>query len=158
MKRVLDMCCGARRFYADQADSRVLACDIRQEDLTEKIGRPCNVSPDEIQDFRNLPAEWTGRFDLVIFDPPHFTQAGEKSYMRAKYGVLNKETWKEDLAAGFKEGFRVLRSGGTLIFKWNETHVRLCEVLKLTSVKPLILNKKPTQSKTHWIVFYKEAA
>lgn len=157
MKKVLDMCCGARRFYADQADSRVLACDIRHEDLTEEIGRPCNVSPDEIQDFRSLPAEWTDRFDLVIFDPPHFTRAGEKSYMRAKYGVLNKETWKEDLAAGFKEGFRVLRSGGTLIFKWNETHVRLCEVLKLTSVKPLILNKKPTQNKTHWIVFYKEA-
>lgn len=158
MKRVLDMCCGARRFYADQADSRVLACDIRHKDLTEEIGRPCNVSPDEIQDFRSLPAEWTGRFDLVIFDPPHFTRAGEKSYMRAKYGVLNKETWKEDLAAGFKEGFRVLRSGGTLIFKWNETHVKLFDVLKLTSVKPLILNKKPTQSKTHWIVFYKEAA
>ena len=78
--------------------------------------------------------------------------------MRAKYGVLNKETWKEDLAAGFKEGFRVLRRGGTLIFKWNETHVQLFDVLKLTSVKPLILNKKPTQSKTHWIVFYKEAA
>ena len=157
MKRVLDMCCGARCFYADQADSRVLACDIRHEDLTEKIGRPCNVSPDEIQDFRNLPAEWTGRFDLVIFDPPHFTRAGEKSYMRAKYGVLNKETWKEDLTAGFAEGFRVLRGGGTLIFKWNETHVKLSEVLKLTPKKPLILNKKPTQSNTHWIVFYKEA-
>ena len=157
MKRVLDMWCGARRFYADQTDSRVLACDIRHEDLTGEIGRPCNVSPDEIQDFRNLPTEWAGRFDLVIFDPPHFTRAGEKSYMRAKYGVLNKETWKEDLAAGFKEGFRVLRSGGTLIFKWNETHVKLFDVLKLTPVKPLILNKKPTQSKTHWIVFYKEA-
>ena len=158
MKKVLDMCCGARRFYADQADSRVLACDIRHEDLTEEIGRPCNVSPDEIQDFRNLPAEWTGRFDLVLFDPPHLVHAGEKSWLRAKYGILDRENWRADLAAGFAEGFRVLREGGTLLFKWAETQIRVSEVLKLTDQKPLIANRFPTKSGTHWIVFYKEAA
>jgi SAM-dependent methyltransferase len=41
------------------------------------------------------------------------------------------------LRLGFAECFRVLRPGGTLIFKWNETQVPLKEVLALTPHKPL---------------------
>ena len=33
--------------------------------------------------------------------------------------MLN-ENWKEEIRAGFKECFRVLKPNGTLIFKWSE--------------------------------------
>lgn len=43
---------------------------------------------------------------------------------------------------------------GTLIFKWNEEQIKLSEVLKCFSQKPLLGNKR---SKTHWLVFMKGA-
>lgn len=45
----------------------------------------------------------------MLFDPPHLVHAGEKSWLRAKYGILDRENWRADLAEGFAEGFRVLR-------------------------------------------------
>lgn len=90
MKRVLDMCCGPRCFYFDKADTRVLACDVRTENFTNQLNRTCIVAPDLLQDFRHLPEEWVGRFDLVLFDPPHLVHAGEKSWLRAKYGILDR--------------------------------------------------------------------
>ena len=158
MKRVLDMCCGPRCFYFDKADTRVLACDVRMANFTNQLNRTCIVAPDLLQDFRHLPEEWGGRFDLVLFDPPHLVHAGEKSWLRAKYGILDRANWRADLAAGFAEGFRVLREGGTLLFKWAETQIKVSEVLKLTEQKPLIVTRFPTKSGTHWIVFYKEEA
>lgn len=74
--------------------------------------------------------------DLVVFDPPHLHTAGQKSWLAAKYGKLG-DNWRDDLRLGFAECFRVLRPGGTLIFKWNETQVPLKEVLALTPHKPL---------------------
>lgn len=66
MKRVLDMCCGPRCFYFDKADTRVLACDVRTANFTNQLNRTCIVAPDLLQDFRHLPEEWSGRFDLVL--------------------------------------------------------------------------------------------
>jgi 23S rRNA G2069 N7-methylase RlmK/C1962 C5-methylase RlmI len=51
--------------------------------------------------------------------------------MGKKYGRLNKDTWREDLRAGFKEAFRVLRPHGVLIFKWNETQIPVSQILAL---------------------------
>ncbi|RYS23645.1 SAM-dependent methyltransferase, partial [Staphylococcus pseudintermedius] len=64
------------------------------------------------------------------------------------------ETWPEDLKQGFDECMRVLKPNGTLIFKWNEEQIKLSEVLKCFSQKPLLGNKR---SKTHWLVFMKGA-
>lgn len=55
---------------------------------------------------------------------------------------------------GFDECMRVLKPNGTLIFKWNEEQIKLSEVLKCFSQKPLLGNKR---SKTHWLVFMKGA-
>ena len=153
---VLDVCCGSRCFYFDKEDKRVLACDIRREDLVIGKNRTCYVRPDEIHDFRQLPEEWTERFHQVVFDPPHLTHAGKGSWLRAKYGVLNPETWQNDIALGFKECFRVLKPYGTLIFKWNDYYIPLEDVLKCTKAKPVFGNRLPSKSKTHFLVFLKE--
>lgn len=60
------------------------------------------------------------------------------------------------LAKGFKECFRVLKPGGFLIFKWNETDIKVSEVLKLTPEKPIFGHISGKRSNTHWICFMKD--
>ena len=153
---VLDMCCGCRYMHFDKEDPRVLFCDIRDGEFPmvdkgkERLAR---VHPDVQIDFRNLPAWWTESFSLVIFDPPHLLHAGKKSFMRAKYGVLDREQWRSDLHLGFLEGFRVLKPGGTLIFKWSEVQIKISEVIPLAHPhKPIF---RSSRGGTHFIVFHK---
>lgn len=94
-------------------------------------------------------------FPVVVFDPPHLERVGQSAWMGKKYGRLNKKTWRSDLRAGFKEAFRVLRTHGVLIFKWNETQIPVSQILALTDVKPIIGQRTGKNDKTHWIIFVK---
>lgn len=151
---VLDPCCGGRMFYYDKTDPRVLFADIRQEKHILCDGRIFTVSPDTIADFRALPyADET--FYLIVFDPPHLKICGPQSWQGKKYGKFSRDTWRDDLAKGFDECWRVLRTNGTLIFKWAETQIPLREILSCFSVSPLFGHTTTHNLKTHWIVFYK---
>ena len=110
-----------------------------------------NVDPDVIGDFRDMPFK-NNTFNLVVFDPPHLKWAGPNSIMKAQYGQLDKETWSEDLAKGFEECMRVLKIGGTLIFKWSDCQVNVKEILKVIPFKPLFGQQRGT---THWMTFVK---
>lgn len=153
---VLDVCCGGKMFYFDKQNRNVTFCDNRSETHTLCDGRVFKIEPDVVCDFRALPfiAE---EFDLVIFDPPHLieSQCGATSWVGKKYGRLPKE-FRPYLAQGFNECFRVLKQGGTLIFKWNDDQILVKEILKLTPERPLLGHRSGKRSKTHWIVFHKE--
>lgn len=153
---ILDPCCGSRMFWFDRADDRTLFGDIRSEERILCDGRLLQVLPDMEMDFRSLPFE-DGRFKLVVFDPPHLRKAGDDSWLRAKYGCLNPDTWTEDLRAGFSECFRVLEREGVLVFKWNETQIKVRDVLALTDHKPLFGHPSGKRGGTHWICFMKGA-
>ncbi|WP_439292311.1 MULTISPECIES: class I SAM-dependent methyltransferase [Rahnella] len=155
-KPILDMCCGSRMFWLDKQDERAVFSDVRSEEHTLCDGRQLVISPDVIADFRQLPFA-DNSFSQVVFDPPHLERAGEKGWMRKKYGALDKATWREDIAAGFREAFRVLRPHGTLVFKWNETQIPVAQVIALTDQKPTIWQRTGKGDKTHWILFLKEA-
>ncbi len=118
-----------------------------------KCARGGHVHPDVIMDFRDLPFP-DNFFRLVAFDPPHLVHAGKTSWLAAKYGVLGKD-WRADLRAGFAECFRVLESGGVLVFKWNETQIKIREILELTPHQPLLGNTSGKKAGTHWMVFLK---
>ncbi|MBB6262525.1 SAM-dependent methyltransferase [Paenochrobactrum gallinarii] len=153
-KPILDMCYGSRMFWFYKADDRALFGDIRAEEHVLCDGRHLTIAPDRLFDFRNLPfADST--FSLVVFDPPHLVKAGERSWIRAKYGALNRDTWRDDIRQGFSEAFRVLKADGTLIFKWNETQIKVREILALTDVKPVVGHLSGKASNTHWISFLK---
>ena len=158
---VLDACCGSRMFWFDRQDDRATFIDKRRErctlpDKSSKGGsRELIVDPDIIADFTNLPFE-DNTFALVVFDPPHFGRNGQTGWIAKKYGTLG-DNWREEIAAGFRECFRVLRPLGTLVFKWNEDEVSVGDILKLTPEKPLFGNKYGKHYKSHWIVFIKDA-
>ncbi|WP_231130750.1 class I SAM-dependent methyltransferase [Granulibacter bethesdensis] len=104
-------------------------------------------------DFRALPFS-NCCFNLVVFDPPHLVKNGKSGWLAKKYGKLSPD-WRDDIRAGFRECFRVLKPTGTLVFKWNEHEVAVSEILTLTNHKPLFGNRCGMAAKSHWIVFMK---
>lgn len=158
-------------FYYDKNDSRVLFQDIRDMETTLCDGRRFEVKPDVAADFTNMPYP-DDSFSMVVFDPPHLLRNVGKSKMEDMYGSLNPKAnpsgyqhikygslhsdWRDMLRKGFAECFRVLRQGGFLIFKWNETDIKVSEILKLTPEKPVFGHISGKRSNTHWICFLKE--
>ncbi|MGN1216732.1 MAG: SAM-dependent methyltransferase [Phocaeicola sp.] len=156
-KPILDACCGGKMFYFDKNDDRVLFQDIRSLETTLCDGRKFEVKPDIQADFTNMPYE-DEYFSMVVFDPPHLKSIGGKKektgYQMIKYGYL-KGDWRDTLSSEFKECFRVLKHGGFLIFKWNETDITVSEILKLTDQKPVFGHRSGKRNNTHWICFMK---
>jgi len=151
---ILDMCCGSRMFWFDKEDERAVFSDIRAEQHTLCDGRRLVISPDVIADFRALPfADDT--FSVTVFDPPHLERVGPNGWQGKKYGKLNRDTWRDDLRAGFAEAFRVLRPHGVLIFKWSEVQIPIKEILALTPEKPAVWQRTGKNDKTHWVSFVK---
>ncbi len=149
--KILDVCCGSRMFWYDKQESHTTYMDIRRYHEELQTGHVINVDPDVQADFRSIPfADET--FDLVVFDPPHLIHAGPKSWLVKKYGKLDKERWPDDLKCGFDECNRVLKSTGTLIFKWNEDQIKFRDVIKVFGRKPIFGDRR---SKTRWCVFLK---
>ena len=164
MPRVLDPCCSSRMMWFDRKHPDVIFGDCRSETLTvtdrsngrENGTRTLRIEPDTLMDFRALPYQ-DESFKLVAFDPPHLHTAGPRSWMAAKYGKLTGD-WREDLRKGFAECFRVLHPDGVLVFKWNETQVKVGEVLALTPMQPLFGHPTGRKGLTHWLVFMKPNA
>ena len=170
VKPILDACCGGKMFYFDKNDPRVLFQDIREVETTLCDGRHFEVKPDVQADFTAMPYP-DNHFRMVVFDPPHLLRNVGKSKMADMYGSLNEKAqptgyqhikygalysdWRDMLSRGFAECFRVLMPGGFLIFKWNETDIKVSEVLKLTDQKPIFGHISGKRANTHWICFMK---
>lgn len=156
----LDVCCGSRMFWFDRKDPRAVFVDKRREThvLPDKSSaggsRTLIVDPDIQADFTALPFE-SESFPLVIFDPPHLVRNGKGGWLAKKYGKLEGD-WHDELRRGFVECFRVLKTDGTLIFKWNENDVPVSQILALTPERPLVGNRCGKNAKSHWIVFLKQ--
>lgn len=159
---ILDACCGSKMFYFDKNDPSVLFQDIREVETELKDRnklRHFEVKPDIVGDFTSMAfADET--FRMVVFDPPHLKYTGSKkeaqNWQMVKYGWLPAHGWKEMLRKGFAECFRVLQDGGFLIFKWNETDVKVSQVLALTPYKPVLGHISGKRANTHWLLFMKD--
>lgn len=146
-------------FYFDKNDSRVLFQDIRDTDKVLCDGRKFSVHPDNVADFTNMPYA-DGAFRMVVFDHPHLKYTGSKkeaeNWQMVKYGSLPAHGWQDIIRKGFEDCFRVLAPGGFLIFKWNETDIKVSEILKLTPEKPVFGHISGKRANTHWICFMKQ--
>lgn len=163
---ILDATCGGRSMWIDgqKENGKTLYIDKREREsgYLGQDGRTYSVEPDEVQDFRDLPYD-DGTFNLIVFDPPHKVLSNGMEQltgiMNKAYGALHAETWQEDLKAGFKELFRVLSIGGTLVFKFADSDRDFEEVISLAPKDPLFgtTTAKRKETETRWYVFYKEA-
>ena len=149
-------------FWFNKQNENVIFMDKRKESHVIDIGtpgtigrKPVDVAPDFIADFTCIPFP-DESFVHVVFDPPHLTNSGT-GIINKKYGKLTGD-WRGMLRMGFSECFRVLKTNGTLIFKWAETQYPASEILKLTSHKPLYGHLSGKKSSTHWIAFVKQEA
>lgn len=148
--KILDACCGSKMFWFDREHEKTVYMDNRTLDTTLCDGRKLIVKPDVIADFRKMPFD-DESFYLVVFDPPHLLNVGDKSFLALKYGKLEK-TWQEDIEQGLSECWRVLKPNGTMIFKWNEEQITLPMLKGLFPSKPLFGQRS---GKTVWLVFFK---
>lgn len=159
-KLILDACCGSRMFWFDKHNPNAVYVDVREMDeqaiwksTKNDSVRTCEIHPDIVADFTNLPFE-DNSFYHVVFDPPHLQRLGETSWMAKKYGIL-PENWKPLIHDGFWECMRVLKPYGTLIFKWAEVDIKLSEVLKCIGARPLYGHRSGKHMTTHWMAFLK---
>ncbi|MCL2103383.1 MAG: class I SAM-dependent methyltransferase [Syntrophorhabdaceae bacterium] len=145
-------------FWFDKHNSNVLFCDNRTlEPTLLSNGATITVEPDVLVDVTDLPFP-DESFWHIVFDPPHSTRAGANGWMSKKYGELPND-WKPFILDAFTELWRVLKPNGTLIFKWNEMHIPLSEIMR--NIPPDIAacklygHRSGKQSKTHWVCFFK---
>lgn len=143
-------------FWFDKENPNVDFCDLRVLDANLCDGRTLEIKPDIVCDFTELPMK-DNTYYLVVFDPPHLVKAGDTSWLAQKYGKLPKENWKDVLRQGFNECMRVLKPNGVLIFKWNETDIRVSEIINTIRYIPLFGHKSGKREKTHWLCFMKES-
>lgn len=75
-------------------------------------------------DFRALPTEWTARFDVVVFDPPHFPEIGARSRYADRFGATEDAAGLAHapdithlFAPFLREAKRVLRPNGIILAK-----------------------------------------
>jgi hypothetical protein len=107
--QVLDVTYGKGNFWTEYRPTNLIAHDKYKLDGV---------------DFRQLP-EPDCSIDVVIFDPPYIAQGGRETsgikHMLDAYGLHDvPKTPRENrelIAAGMKEGFRVLSAGGRLLVK-----------------------------------------
>lgn len=125
---------------------------IRHDTLCD--GRKLDVQPDMIADCTNRPFE-DETFNMVVFDPPHLLKVGQNSWLCKKYGKL-PENWQAFINDSIHEGMRVLKTNGTLIFKWNEQQIKVSDVLKaITDYKPIFGHRTTIKNQTIWMAFMK---
>lgn len=155
-KLILDACCGSRMFWFDRTNPDVLFADIREESHILCDGRPLEIKPDILMDFTKMPFD-DNTFQMVVMDPPHMKKLGKNTWMAQKYGVL-LPSWETDIRAGVNEAMRVLKPGGTFIFKWNEAQVNINQVLACMDHKPLFGHVTGKHGKTIWMAFIKKEA
>ena len=156
-KKILDVTCGARTMWFNKEHPAAVYCDRRREKhqhFWESAGNcTLDISPDVQCDFTNLPFE-DNTFALVVFDPPHLTEANETAWLVKKYSKLD-DGWPQMLHDGFQECMRVLKSDGVLIFKWSEIEIPAAEVWKAIGEKPLFGHHSGKKMNTYWGCFMK---
>ncbi len=152
-KFILDACCGGRCFWFNKKHPNTIYIDNRVAELGHNKHRPSHsVKPDILMDNRKMNFK-DKSFKLVVFDPPHVV-CGDSGWLKAKYGSINKDTWKEDLKQGFDECWRVLEDYGVLIFKWNEGTIKRKDVLEVIGKDPLFGHPTLSSSRPRYESLY----
>ena len=157
-KKILDVTCGSRTIWFNKHHPNALYIDRRvahERNIWGKYDseRTCDVEPDIVADFTDLPFA-DESFALVVFDPQHLINVGDNAWMAKKYGRL-EENWPQMIHDGFCECMRVLRDDGVLIFKWSEVQISTRKVIDAIGCEPLFGHRSGKKMNTHWLCYMK---
>lgn len=158
-KMILDATCGPRSIWFQKNEPHTLYCDRREAHYESDYGsitahRTIDVSPDMEIDFTEMPFA-DGSFNLVVLDPPHLLGKDE-SWLKKKYGCYaTKEEALDSVGKGIREALRVLKTGGVLVFKWNELDITTREIINACGVEPLFGHRSGKKMNTHWLCWMK---
>jgi hypothetical protein len=154
-KHVLDVCCGLRAMWFNKEHPNVIYHDKRYREAGFDDFRPnFKIIPDVQGDWKNLP--WPDNtFKHVVMDPPHIISTEDSHRMVKYYGHLDKDTWREEIKAGFDECMRVLDDYGTLVFKWSEVSIKKKELLSVLETEPMYGHPNGSRIPCHWLLFMK---
>jgi len=157
--RVLDATCGDRGVWVDKDDERAVFADlrVREPGFHGQEGRSYAVQPEIQADVRDLPFA-AGAFDAAVYDPPHKVKPDGMTRLSGsverKYGALHAETWQRDLTDAFAELWRVVRTDGTVAFKFSDQQLDFDSVVSLTPSPPLVgTTTKKQNTETRWFLF-----
>jgi SAM-dependent methyltransferase len=125
--QIIDVCCGGKMWWFNKSRPGVLMMDNRKVQPGTVKGENWSVQPDLVADFTKIPFE-NESFYKVVCDPPHKIK-NDSGIITQKYGFLG-ENWQEKLTLMFEECWRILKPGGTFIFKWADTSIPPRKVLK----------------------------
>lgn len=153
-KKILDATCGSKMMWFDKKHHLAIYTDKRKENVKLCDGRTLEVKPDIMANFRTLPFN-DQQFYLVVFDPPHLVKLGENTWLAHKYGRLFPG-WEAEIKGGFDECWRVLKTNGTLIFKWSEGDISVKKIIDIIKKEPLFGHTTGKSGKTKWMTFFKE--
>lgn len=144
---------GGKSMWFDPSNKDAAFMDIRSGRVELNTGRSFVVAPDIIGDVREIPYP-DESFYLVVLDPPHLKYAGERGWLAKRYGKLEKG-WRSFIKQAFDESMRVLKTNGTLIFKWSEVDIKVSEVIETIGVQPLFGHRTRHHGCTIWMTFLK---
>jgi SAM-dependent methyltransferase len=141
------------------ADCRVIPKgDFERDHMPEGATSNWCVEPDITVDYRDLKGIPSSQFYHIAWDPPHLLKM-TSGLISTKYGALIDQgsgNWRWDLRRAFNELWRILKPNGTLVLKWNDTNIKINEILSLFPIDPMYgtLTKKGVNN-TYFIVYIK---
>lgn len=147
--KILDATAGKRAIWFDKDCPFTTFIDIRPQ-----------MGPDYIMD--NTNTTFTNDcFDMIVYDPPH-VNVGANSDMSKSYGHFTTTEIKDGIERAFVEFYRILKTDGFVLLKWNDHDTKLDNVLLLAQplFRPLFGHKVATRTKhsssTFWVCLVKE--
>lgn len=156
-KQIIDVCCGGRMWWFNKSRPGVLMMDKRTVEKGSVKGENWSCEPDILGDYTCIPFE-DETFFKVVCDPPHKIKE-DSGIITKKYGYLG-DNWKIELSLMFKECWRILKPGGTLIIKWADVDIPPRKVLNCfenwEERLDVSTHTKKGVNNTYFFSFYKE--